>query len=97
MKLVNIKKVEDCIDSGTVFEYFFDEAINEESIRKLGRLGRLQYYDSFSKPFFKVIADCGVQIKGIVGDLYIQITFPKTNLENIKEEIEKLINDILKQ
>lgn len=96
MKLIRVKGVEDCIDSGTIFEYYFDEVVEEEFVRNLGKLGRLHYFDSFSKPFFKIITDCGAHIKGIVGDLHIQIVFPKTNLEKIKEKIEESIEDILK-
>jgi len=97
LKVTNIKEVEDCIESGTIFEFFFDKEIDNEFIVSLGKLGRLYYYDTFSKPFFKVITFSGVQIKGILGDPFIKVFFPSTDKEKKKEEFEKFLSDLLKK
>jgi hypothetical protein len=54
MKLINIKKLEDCIDGSMIFMYSFNEKIDETLMKKLGEKGNLQYYPEFPRPFFKL-------------------------------------------
>lgn len=52
MKLVEIKKLEDCFDGSIIFEYSFDENVEETFMKMLGQTGKLDYYPDFRRPFF---------------------------------------------
>jgi hypothetical protein len=88
MKLINIKKLEDCIDGSMIFMYSFNEKIDETLMKKLGEKGNLQYYPEFPRPFFKLITTDGVQVKGIIWDDNIEVVFPRTNKQERKTNFE---------
>jgi hypothetical protein len=95
MKIVNIKKLEDCIDGSMIFMYSFDEKIHESLMKKLGEKGNLQYHPEFPRPFFKIITADKVQVKGIIGDDNFEVLFPKTDKQekkkNFETNLEKMI------
>ena len=95
MNLVNIKKLEDCIDGSMIFLYSFNEKIDEALMKKLGEKGKLQYYPDFPRPFFKIITAEKVQVKGIIGDDNFEVVFPSTNKQerkkNFETNLEKMI------
>jgi len=95
MTLVNIKKLEDCIDGSMIFKYSFNEKIDETLMKKLGEKGKLQYYPDFPRPFFKITTADGVQVKGIIGDDNFEVVFPRTNnrerKKNFETNLEKMI------
>ena len=88
MNLVNIKKLEDCIDGSMIFMYSFNEKIDEALMKKLGEKGKLQYYPDFPRPFFKIVTTDGVQVKGIIGDDNFEVVFPSTNKQERKKNFE---------
>lgn len=89
MMLVNIKKLEDCIDGSMIFMYSFNEKIDETLMKKLGEKGKLQYYPEFPRPFFKIITAGGVQVKGIIGDDNFEVVFPITNKQEKKKNLKQ--------
>lgn len=96
MELVNIKKLEDCFDGGVIFEYTFDEKIQEGFMKKLSGKGKLDYFPEFAKPFFKIFSDKGLQIKGIIGENNIEVTFPVSEKWERKIDFEaKLKNNLI--
>lgn len=92
MKLLEIVKLEDCFDGSIIFEYFFSESISENFMRDISSTGELLYYPDFSKPFYKILTNDDIQIKGIIGENSFQIIFPSTN----KNVIQKNFNTFLK-
>ena len=97
MKLVNIKKLEDCIDGSMIFMYSFNEKIHETLMKKLGKKGKLQYFPGFARPFFKIITADGVQVKGIIGDDNIEVVFPRTDKEERKKNFETNLEKIIEE
>jgi hypothetical protein len=76
MNILYVKKLEECLDRTMIFEYGFSAPVSEADIRRLGRGGDLSYFPEFARPFFKLVTSDGVQIKGIVGDVSVQVVFP---------------------
>ena len=93
MKLLEVLKVEDCFDGGLRLEYRFDGEIAEPLMRGLATGARLDYFPDFPKPFFKIIRDDGVQIKGILGTADIEVFLPSTQ----KDEVKKIFDAELLQ
>lgn len=97
MKLVNIKKLEDCIDGSMIFMYSFNEKIHETLMKKLGEKGKLQYYPEFPRPFFKIITADGIQVKGIIGDDNFEVVFPRTNKQERKKNFETILEKMIEK
>ena len=88
MRLIEIKKVEDCFDGSVIFKYTFDKAVNEGLMKRIGEKGKVQYFPEFPKPFFKIITPQSIQVRGIVGDKDFEAVYPQTDKLLKKEAFE---------
>ena len=73
MKVIEIKHVEDCFDGSLIKELFFDSDITKNMIFELAKNGNIQYFEKFTKPFFKVRLSGLYDLKGIEGNNSIRI------------------------
>ena len=88
-------KVEDCFDGSFIYEYRLEEPITEELIRILGKkLGRLEYFGDFPRPFFRILAEGGMQVKGVEGERTLQVVFPARNKFGRKETMEIVLKEL---
>ena len=92
MKLLDTKNVEECIDGVVIKELLFDVPINETFIRGLEKLGKLDYFSHFPKPFFRVRQPGKFIIKGVQGNRTCQVFYI-----NYSEEAENLIQRYVNQ
>lgn len=97
MKLVDIKKVEDCFDGSMIFKYSFNKEVEEPLMRIMGQKGKLHYYPEFLKPFFKITTVESIQIKGIIGDDNFEVVYPQTNKWEKKKEFEANLKKYLEE
>ncbi len=88
MKIVESKRVEDCFDGSRVVRYFFDAAWNRAAILRLALLGKLDYFDDFPRPLFRLSTPDGGEIKGVEGEADCQVVYPSANREQIQARIE---------
>ncbi|MBF0543259.1 MAG: hypothetical protein HQM08_02440 [Candidatus Riflebacteria bacterium] len=88
MHLLNAEKVEDCFDGSSVFMFFFDEPWTEKMIEKLKTLGELDFFSDFPRPFFRLRATTGLQLKGVQGDNSCRVIFPSRNRDDVREKLE---------
>jgi len=96
MKLIEVRKVEDCFDGGLRLEYRFDGEIAEPLMRGLATGARLDYFPDFPKPFFKIIRRDGVQIKGILGTADIEVFLPRLQKEEMNRIFDAELLQLLK-
>jgi len=75
MNILESKKVEDCFDGSSILEYKIHKTISKDFIEILGSLGKLEYYDEFPIPYFKVKIDNGSEIRGLLGEDTFRITY----------------------
>jgi hypothetical protein len=95
MKLIEVRKVEDCFDGGLRLEYRFAGEIAESFMRRLAANSRLDFFPDFPKPFFKIFREDGLQIKGILGDSDVEVYFPRSQKEEKKREFEAELRRLL--
>ncbi len=89
MKVINYKKVEDCLEGTNVRDLLLDEPINKEFIHKIGQLGKLFFYEEIEKPYFKLIVRGKYTIKGSESNNSLRVMLPENaEFEMIKEIIE---------
>jgi hypothetical protein len=98
MRLIEIRKLEDCFDGSIIFKYSFDREVDEVLMKRIGEEGKVQYFPEFARPFFKIITPGSIQVRGIVGDRDFEAVYPQTdkwvkkgafeaNLKKLLEEI----------
>ncbi len=88
MKIEKITKLEDCFDGSFVYSYEFTGTVDESMMKAMAEGEKLQYFPNFSKPFYKIFTRDGLQIKGIVGEYNIEVTFPVTDQPEKKKRFE---------
>lgn len=91
MKIVDVKRIEDCFDGSRVQRYFFDAPWDSAAIRRLAALGRLEYFADFPRPLFRVTLPGGAEIKGVEGESDCQVVYPQENREQIQARVEAVL------
>ena len=95
MRIVEVKKIEDCFDGSRVYRYWFDRAWTEEAIVRLRSLGELDYFPEFPRPFFRLVGQGGMQVKGVAGEDNCRAIFPKAEQDRIRQEFEDLFAHVV--
>lgn len=68
MNVIDIQHIEDCFNGSFIKEFRLSEAISEAFIRYMGGSGKLQYFPTFARPFFKLELAGGQSLKGVQGN-----------------------------
>ncbi len=95
MTIVKINKLEDCFDGSYIYKYEFSKIVDERVMNAIAEGGRLQYFPMFSKPFYKIYTREGLQIKGILGEYDLEVTFPITDQFEKKKNFEEFLRLLL--
>lgn len=90
MRITGCEKVEDCFDGSRVLEYAFDKPWTGEDVALLARIGELDYYPHFPRPFFRLRARSGGQVKGVEGDTTCRVILPAGPRQEAQQEFEAL-------
>jgi hypothetical protein len=75
MKVIETTVVEECLDGVVIREVLFDGKIGVDFISGLEKLGKLEYFPHFPKPFFRVRKSGKYIIKGVEGSETCQIFY----------------------
>ncbi|MGQ9652162.1 MAG: hypothetical protein ACUVXJ_18855 [Phycisphaerae bacterium] len=92
MKIISIRKIEDCFDGSGVYGYVFDVPWTAETIELLRSLGPVDYFSDFPRPFFRLRTKCGCQVKGVEGDCECRAIYPRDEREVARHEFERLFD-----
>lgn len=92
MKVIKVKKIEDCLESTNVRDILLSRQMDKRFIFYLGNLGKLVYNDNFDKPFFSVIVKGKYTLKGAETNKILRVMLPEnaldTDIPSIREFIE---------
>lgn len=94
MKVIRIKKIEDCFDGSFIKEFELDEKISEHFIKKLGQGCCLEYFSDFPRPFFRIEKKNQYQIKGVENSTTMQAIFIRSCSPKCVENLINLIQTI---
>lgn len=84
MEVVKSKEIELCLDGTMVVETCLDKQISKEFIFAFKKLGELEYFPQFARPFFKIILPDGSYVKGVEMNFSMRIHYVnKSTLEKI--------------
>lgn len=76
MRVTGSEKLEDCFDGSMVFRWHFEQPWDRESIAALARLGSLDYFPGFPRPYFRLRTGEGFQISGVEGESACRVVLP---------------------
>lgn len=96
MKVVKIKKVEDCYESSNTRDILLSQPITEDFVKYLGKIGKLILFNEFDVPYFKIIVKGEYTIKGAFGKKTIRILLPEDISDYPLDSLIKVINDYVK-
>ncbi len=95
MRLIEVNIMEDCLKGTLTLIYLFDLPWHKEAILKLSHLGRLDYFEDFPRPFFRLSSFENVQMKGINGENTCRVIYPAENREKVHFEFEQKLIKLL--
>ena len=95
MRVVSVRKVEDCFDGSSVFTYHFAGALTVEEIRGLETVGRLELFEDFPRPFFRLLTPEGLQVKGVAGETSCRVIFPRQDMERLRRRFEERLASLV--
>ncbi|HNX97237.1 MAG TPA: hypothetical protein PKK12_06115 [Candidatus Aminicenantes bacterium] len=76
MVLVDVRRLDDCLDGARVYSCRFAEPVTERQVRELAAGEKLEYFADFPRPFFRIFCAAGEQVKGVVGDDDLVVVMP---------------------
>lgn len=91
MRIIDIKDLEDCFDGSLIKDFLFDEPVNKSFIDYFGKLGKLEYFPDFARPFYRIDRANAFVIKGVEGNKTARITIASKNIFETLSEIEEWI------
>lgn len=95
MDKFKVNKVDNCFKDNQTYEYKLNLQINEEFLKKLQLLGKLEV-KNFRRPIFIIYCENQNKIKGIINSNTIKVSYPNNMWECNKKEFEIYLEKILK-
>ena len=87
MRITGYDKVEDCFNGSSIYRYWFDNEWTTQGIRRLGRIGNLDHYRDFPRPFFRLRCG-GMEVKGVEGEANCLVIFPVEDRDELRARFE---------
>jgi hypothetical protein len=92
MRITSVEKLEDCFDGSSVYCYHFDQPSTRAEILQLASLGRLEYFVDFPRPFYRLIAAGGPQLKGVEGTAHCRVVVSREAEELFRQGLQALLS-----
>lgn len=93
MKIIEVINLEYCLNGPYIKELTFDSNIGDDFIYYLGKLGELEYYPGFAKPFYKIEYPFEFILKGIHGNNKAKIVLCRKDINYHFEKFEILVEE----
>ncbi|MBI5325285.1 MAG: hypothetical protein HZB41_08455 [Ignavibacteriae bacterium] len=94
MKIVRTKTIRNCSQSNNQIDLFFDDRINMEFLVNLSSNGKLEIFENFEKPFFRLHYKNKYLLKGALGNSKARLFLPEANCNEVLEEFKNIIDSI---
>ena len=94
MDIIDVKKVDDCLEGKDVRDLLFDKDTTKEFVDYLSNLGKMIYHDFKPKPFWNLIVRGRYTLKGAVGNNTARLLLPDENDSEIICELKDYISGI---
>ena len=93
MKILCSQPIKSCFDGNFMKEITFTSTIEKDFIDYLAKVGDLEYFADFARPFYRITRQKGYMIKGILGNNYLRIYFLRSYLNESIEHFDSHIHN----
>jgi len=90
LRIISIKRLEECLDGVAVMDFFLDKVVDDKFIQYLGNMGKVEYFPEFPKPFYRITRGGQFVLKGVQGNNVCQIFY----FHYLKETEKEIFNYI---
>ena len=94
MKVVAVKKIEDCLAGKNVWDIELSNIIGEKLLHHLCKLGKLSTHPFKPRPYFTLIVRGKYTIKGSLGNKTMRLILPDIAEHKVPNELLEYINSI---
>ena len=92
MKVIAVKKIENCLSGKNVWDLELSNVIGERFLAHLSKLGKLSIHQFKPKPYFTIIVRGQYTLKGSVGNRTMRLLLPDTAEKKVPDELIEFIN-----
>ena len=90
-KVVEVRLIENCLDSSAVKELCLDTPLDEGIMKRVSSQGTLQYFPDFPRPYFRVDRSRTYVLQGVLGNRSFRVTFSPMAAESAEAELVALV------
>lgn len=83
--------LENCLDHSVVKEIRLSDTVGEEVMQRMSRLGKLQFFPHFARPYFRIDRGKYYVIQGVFGDTSVRVTFSPLADSGTEDQLRSLI------
>lgn len=94
MSSFTCEKAENCFANAQTYSYTLPVRLDEKILFKFEEKGELTLKKNFRRPFFFWVYN-QIQVKGIIHDDRMKVSYPDGVVDELKTEFEVLIEEIL--
>ncbi len=91
MRVTRIKIIRNCSQSNNQIDLFFDGKINREFLLYLSDSGKLEIFENFDKPFFRLHYKNKYILKGALDNFKARIFLPDANCNEVLNVFKKQV------
>lgn len=92
MRVTRIKIIRNCSQSNNQIELFFDEKIKRDFLLHLSSDGKLELFENFEKPFFRLHYQNKYLLKGALDNQKARIYLPEANCDEVLKIFKHHVN-----
>jgi hypothetical protein len=89
--VTDIVLIEACLDGSIIKQYHLSKQIDKTLMHRLSDQAKLDYYDDFPRPYFRIARDGYYLIQGVIGLNSFRVTFSP----QITINVEKILLDLV--
>lgn len=89
MSAYRCEKIENCFANARSYAYYFDHPMTEEILEKERIRGNLRLKMNFRRPCYFLDWENGIQVKGLLNDSMVKVSFPEQEWDVYKKQFEK--------
>jgi len=92
MKIIEIKKIENCLEGKNVWDILLNSPLTKSFVSGFSSLGKVVVHDFKPKPFFQLIVRGKFTLKGSIGNMSFRMLMPDEagteQIDIVKQHIE---------
>lgn len=91
------QRVENCFSKTALFQYGLSFKIDDSFLSQFEQVGKITCYRKFPRPYFKIFLSDGTEVKGVLSDISLKVSFQPATSEKSKALFEQLLTQFIRK